>query len=173
VKPGRERAGRQSGFTLIELVVVTALITLMLFMAVPRFQVLVSGDDARRAARWLMLEVPLLKSRALQEQRDYRLHFDFDGQRAWVTHDGMTEEEVRQAADGGYRPPESVHWLDLAFAGGPTLSGRQATLRFYRRGYSDRVIIHLRDDNDRRFSVRVEAFLPRAEFHDRFVDFDE
>ncbi len=169
----RVRDDRQSGFTLIELVVVTALITLMLFMAVPRFQVLVSGDEARRAARWLMVEVPLLKSRAVQEQRDYLLHFDFDRRLAWVTHEGMKEEEARAAAEDGYRPPQSVRWADLAFAGGPTVSGAQAVLRFYRQGYSDRVFIHLQDDNDRRFSVLVEPFLPRPEFYDHFVDFNE
>ncbi len=169
----RVHAGRQSGFTLIELVVVTALITLMLFMAVPRFQVLVSGDDARRTARWLLMEVPLLKSRAVQEQRDYLLHFDFDRQLAWVTHEGMKEEQARAAAEDGYRPPESVRWADLTFAGGPTVSSAQAVLRFYRQGYSDRVFIHLRDDNDRRFSVKVEPFLPRPEFYDHFVDFHE
>ena len=85
----------------------------------------------------------------------------------------MTDEQMQKAADQGYRPPENVHWMDLAFAGGPILSSREAALRFYRRGYSDRVIIHLQDDNDRRFSVLVEPFLPKAEFYDRFVDFGE
>jgi prepilin-type N-terminal cleavage/methylation domain-containing protein len=163
---------RQSGFTLIELVVVTALISLMLFMAVPRFQVFVSADDAHRAARWLMMEIPLLKNRAVQEQKDFLLNFDFDQQLAWVTRDDMTEEEQQAAAAEGYRPPEAVRWSDLEFAGGPKIS-THAAIRFYHQGYSDRVLIHLQDDSDRRFSVLVEPFLPSAQFYDRYVDFDE
>ncbi len=164
---------RQGGFTLIELVVVTALITLMLFVAVPRFQVFLSGDDARRVARWLMMEIPLLKNRAVQEQKDFLLNFDFDQQLAWVTHDGMTEEEQQTAIAGGYRPPETVRWSDLEFAGGPKISTAQAALRFYHSGYSDRVLIHLQDDRERQFSVLVEPFLPDAQFYDHFIDFNE
>lgn len=168
----KKRGRRQGGFTLIELVVVTALISLMLFMAVPRFQVFLSADDAHRAARWLIMEIPLLKNRAVQEQQDFRLHFDFDRQLAWVTRDDMTEEEQQAAVDEGYRPPEAVRWSDLEFAGGPKISA-PAAIRFYHQGYSDRVLIHLQDDSDRRFSVLVEPFLPTVEFYDRYVDFDE
>lgn len=164
---------RQSGFTLIELVVVTALITLMLFIAIPRFQVLFSTDDARQAARWLMLKIPLLKDNALQEQKDYRLNFDFAEQVAWVSRDDMTEEELQAAVSSGYHPPGQVRWTDLEFGGGSKITADRAAIRFYRQGYSDKVIIHLQDDNDRQFSVLVEPFLSNVAFYDHYVNFDD
>jgi len=164
---------RQDGFTLIELVVVTALITLMLFIAVPRFQVFFSADDTRQTARWLMHQIPRLKDRAVQEQKVFLLNFDFSGQIAWVSHDAMTEEELQTAVASGYHPPEAVRWSDLEFVGGPKISSDRAAIRFYRKGYSDRVLIHLQDDSDRQFSILVEPFLSNVAFYDRYVNFDD
>lgn len=160
------------GFTLIELVVVTTLIALMLFIAIPRFRSLFATDDLRTVSRWLMAEVPLLKNTAITLQQDVTLNIDLDSQHMWVTHADMNDEQRQAAAEKDYQPPEAVQIRDVEFAGGATDTSGQVAISFYRQGYSDQVIIHLTDSAGRIFSLKIEPFLPRPILYSREVEFE-
>jgi len=156
------RLSQPDGFTLIELVVVTTLIALMLFVAIPRFRSLLATDDIRTVSRWLLAEVPLLKNTAVSLQQDVALNIDLDTGRMWVTHAEMNDEQRRAAAEKGYKPPEAVQIRDVEFARGDTRTSGQVAVSFYRQGYSDQVIIHLADADGRIFSLKIEPFQPNA-----------
>ena len=70
------RFDRLGGYTLIELVVVMALISTMFFFAMPRFQDNLLTDQVRKASRWIITQTRHLKQQSVREKKDYILHVD-------------------------------------------------------------------------------------------------
>ncbi len=64
------------GFTLIETIIVLALLAIVAAIALPSFQRLVVNSPLKTAARDLMAEIALQKERAIAESRQYRIVLD-------------------------------------------------------------------------------------------------
>ena len=163
-KPG------QIGFTLIELIVVMALLSLTLAIAMPRLQDFLLVDHARKAGRWIILQVPSLKDRAVREQKTYRMHIDIDTARIWISDETMDEDQLLEAASRGFELTGRLEVLDVEYPNAEKISSGTAEIRFHPRGYSDRAIIHLRDDEDR-FSFQVEPFLSNVIMFEDYISF--
>lgn len=160
------------GYTLIELIVVVALISMMLFFSVPRFQRAVFVNDTRQFSQWLTANVKVLKERSVREQRNYRLHVAMAEGRLWITHDGMSEEEIEDARNSAYQLPSGLLVMDVEYPGHNRVSSGRADIAFYRKGYSDRVLIHVKDDDDNRFSYLIECFLSNVEITEGYIGFE-
>ena len=105
-----------NGFTLIELIVVLSLISVMFFVATPRFSVFLFGDDTDTTLRWLMIKIRDVKQRSVAEQKDYVLNLDFENNRMWMTDESLeTDEDLIEARDKGYSLPEGLHLLDVEY----------------------------------------------------------
>ena len=74
-----------TGFTLVELIVVVALISLLLFIAMPRFQDTILSDERRKMANWIMFKTQSLREKSIRDQVVYVLHVDIDNQHMWVS----------------------------------------------------------------------------------------
>ena len=61
---------RIKGFTLIELIVVIALISIMLFLAIPKFQSDIFTDSTKKVSRWIIYKVPALKKMRSGSKKD-------------------------------------------------------------------------------------------------------
>ena len=162
---------RRHGFTLIELVVVLTLATIMLFVAIPRFQE-VFTDDLRRTSQWLLVKIPQLKAQAAAEKNRYALHFDFDDNRFWVSHGKMTDELLSAAQKQGRQLSDALSIRDIEFPLQDKIDSGQATIYFYEEGYSDKAIIHLEDDDGNTHSFLVEPFLNRVKIVEGYVEFE-
>ncbi len=158
------------GFTLIELVVVCALISLVLFLSIPRLEKIHTAGNMRQASQWLVINIPRLKEQAIQQQIDLSLHLDMRDNILWVSSPDMTDEQRDAARKEGFRLSESIRILDVEFPGEPVLSGGNAEICFYSRGFSDRAWIHLAEE-DRKRSFLVETFLNNVEQHDGYLGF--
>lgn len=66
------------GFTLIEIVIVLALLAIVTAIAFPTFRNLVVNSPLKTAARDLMAEIALQKERAIAENRQYRIVLDIN-----------------------------------------------------------------------------------------------
>ena len=159
------------GFTLIELVVVCALISLVLFLSIPRLEKVHTAGSMRQASQWLVINVPRLKEQAVREQIDLSLHPDMRDGILWVSSPDMTGEQRDAARKEGFQLSESIGIMDVQFPGEPILSGGSAEIRFYSRGFSDRAWIHLAED-DRKRSFLVETFLNDVEQHEGYLGFE-
>lgn len=168
--PIRPVTNRQA-FTLIELIVVISLIGTMLFFAVPRLQQSMFANETKKVSRWILLNVSALKDKAFKTQQRHVLHVDMVENRFWISHAAMTEKLLARAEKDGFSLPEGFRLLDVEFPGDRRVSGDTAAINFYPKGYSDRAIIHLADDNNRRRSYLVEPFLPRAKLKHKYVSF--
>lgn len=160
------------GFTLIELIVVIALLSIMLFTAVPRFQEVMT-DDTRAVSRWILWSIPELKQQAVTEKYRFTLNVGLNDNKLWITHETMDEEQLELAADAGYVFPEDIELLDVEFPDGKIITTGTAEINFYPKGYSDRAIIHVATEDDERLSYFIEPFLTYVKLLDSYVGYDD
>lgn len=158
---------------MIELLVVICLISLMLCIAVPRFQDILLTDNTNQVTRWIVAKVQALKAKAVRHQKRYVLHLNLDFNKMWVTHALMSEEELQTASQNAYRLPGDLKLRDVEYPGDEIISGGQADINFYQKGYSDMALIHIEDGNDEQLSFGVEPFLPRVRVHPKYVGFKD
>jgi prepilin-type N-terminal cleavage/methylation domain-containing protein len=162
---------RSGGFTLIELVVVIALIGTMLLFAVPNLQRLFV-DDTRKTSQWILLQVPKHRALAVSETRIYTLHVDMSEQKLWFSSMDMSDEALDSAMDRGIELDNSVRLLDVAYSYGDSVNSGEALILFYPKGYSDKAIIHIEEKNGNRRSFKFEPFLTQVELIEGYADFE-
>lgn len=163
----------REGFTLIELIVVISLIAIMLFLSVPRFSHFFTSDDTSMTLRWLIVKIRLLKTSAVNHQKTYTLHADMDSGLLWISNESMeTEEDKAAAREQGITLPEDVKLVDVEFPKTGRIPAGTADISFYKKGFSDRAIIHIEGAGDDMKSLVVEPFLSRVRVHDTYKSYD-
>jgi prepilin-type N-terminal cleavage/methylation domain-containing protein len=148
------------GFTLIELIVVLALISIMLFVTVPKFMETVFQDDLGKTSRWLIGTVRHLKTQSVKMQKRHYLHFDPGNMRFWLSHEAMSENDVEKAKESGFEIPEDLHVSTLLMDKSETKMNPIITISFYEKGYSDPAVFNVDDGSGKRTTLRIEPFLP-------------
>ena len=146
-------------FTLVELVVVTALIGIMLVVAIPRLSGGLFSDGSDATARYIIGTVRQLKEKAITDQKTYLLNVSPDIQRVWVTDADMAETDASSARDKGYRLPRGIRIDHVAFAGSERVSSGTVSIGFYPQGYSDKAAIRMRTNDGERLAFHIEPFL--------------
>ncbi len=164
-----ERIRQNKGFTLIELVVVISLISIMLFFSIPRFQDAILTDGKRNISQWIMGKIQFLKNIAVRDQKLYILHISIDNDLMWITNESMSEEEIQTAVKNGYELPGDIKVLDVEYLGKGKISVGQADILFYKKGYSDKAMIHIEDDKYNKMSFLIEPFLSKVKLFEKYV----
>ena len=147
------------GFTLIEMVVVTALISIMLVVAIPRLEGGLFSDGSDDAARWVIATVRGLKEKAVVENKTYLLNVSPDVQRLWITEAGMADTDADAAREAGYALPRGVNIDHVAFSQTERISSGTVPIAFYPGGYSDKAVIRVRTNDGDRLAFVIEPFL--------------
>ena len=162
-----------SGFTLIELIVVISLISMMLFLALPRLQSTLLFDSRKKAARWIIASVRSLRENALRGQKSFVLVVDLESQSLWATTEKSPEEEIESAKLNEFLLPENLKIIDVAYPLKGKVSSGQTEIRFYKKGYSDKALIHLEDDDNNQFTLAIEPFLSKIGVYEEYIGFEE
>jgi prepilin-type N-terminal cleavage/methylation domain-containing protein len=145
----RRGLGNDAGFTLLEIALVVLIISVVLGLTIPRLRDR-GHAELNAQAHHLELTFRLLRSEAALNGYAYRLNYDLDQQRYWVTpHEQASVDLAQFAADmgklaRGTRLNGDVLLTDVAL---PTLAGKVAQGQiftvFYPDGSVDPTIIHL------------------------------
>jgi prepilin-type N-terminal cleavage/methylation domain-containing protein len=160
-----------AGYTLLELIVVMALIGIVFFFAIPRFEGSFLLDDANKSSRWLIGKLQTLREDALRSRRLQTLHVDLDTGRLWVTAEGMSSDQVELALRRAQAPAGGGRVFAVEFAGHPRVNAGRADIRFFGDGHTDRVLVHLRN-GDAVASFLLEPFLAQVKRFDTMVGFE-
>ncbi len=160
-----------AGFTLIELMVVMLMITILLAVAIPRFEGSLLQDSAKLVTRRIIHTVRALRNRAVQQQKLQSLVIDLDDQRFWATSASMDEQAAASAAEKAFKLPESIRFMEVQFPHRDPINSGKAKILFYPAGYSDHAVIHVQNDDQERRSYMVEPLLPKVKLMEEWVDF--
>ena len=169
---GTTHNGQPAGFTLIELIVVLALLGLMLFFSLPRLQDNPFLDDTKKSSRWLIGKIQSLKESAIRDQKMYTLHFDLDSGRVWETNESMSQEEIESAVLNSYALPDDLRITDIEYPTKGKIYSGQTAITFYKAGYTDKALVHMQD-GDAFLSFLIEPFLPNVQFFEKYASFED
>jgi general secretion pathway protein H len=140
---------RQAGVTLLELLIVIALMAIIAALVVPMFGGPVSTSELRATARQLAAGLRLARSEAVSERRETFLVIDVAGKRFKV------DREARE-----YALPTKVD-LKLFTAQNDLVSQNVGSIRFYPDGGSNGGRITVASGN-RKFDVDVDWLTGRV-----------
>ena len=166
-------SGPCNGFTLIELIVVMALMGLMLFFTLPRLGDNPFLDDSKQSSRWLISKVQSLKESAIRDQKQYSLHFDLGSGRIWETNESMSPEDIEDAVlNSSYSLPDDLRILDIEYPQKGKIYTGQAEIIFYKAGYTDKALVHMQEGNTS-LSFLIEPFLSNVQFFESYASFED
>ena len=164
--------GQSGGFTLIELVVVMALMGLMLFVSLPRLQDNPFIDDSKETSRWLIGKIQTLKESAVRNQKQYSLLFDLDSGRVWETNESMSREEYESAALNSFALPDDVRIIDVEYPLKGKISAGQTEISFYKAGYTDKAFVHMQE-GETYLSFLIEPFLSNVQVFEKYKGLED
>ena len=72
----------------------------------------------------------------------------------------------------GYALPPDIRIEDVEYPDFQQVTTGQVQIHFYKKGYSDRVIIHLIDNDDEQRSLWIEPFLQQVKLFEKYVTFE-
>lgn len=147
-------------FTLMELVVVMALVSIMLVVAIPRLGPGLFSDGGDDTARWIIATVQGLKTRSVMDQRTCFLHVSLDDQTMWISVDASSASETEtEVPERLYPLPDGVSIEQVDFSSTHFVSAGTVAVAFYPKGYSDKAVIRIQNRNGERMSFFIEPFL--------------
>ena len=163
--------GHLNGFTLMELIVVMALLSLMLVFSVPRLHKTFFLDDSKSSSRWIIGKIQTLKETAVRTQKHHRLHFDLDTQHYWETDESMSADDLETAAMEPKPLPDGLKIADIEFPVRGKVSSGRTHITFYKGGYSDKALIHTQD-RETYVSYLIEPFLSEVTRYETYAGFE-
>jgi general secretion pathway protein H len=161
----------ETGFTLIELMVVLVLIGLFLGLVVPRLPG-VGEDRLQATGRHISGLVRHLYNEAALTGQEHRLRIDFatgriGGRR--LEADGELVDVDGSGRDGTL--PASVRLLDVVLQGGRKSSSGRFEARILPIGWVDETVIHLAGDNGHMLTLYLQPLTGLTDFYDGYREF--
>jgi len=162
-----------TGFTLIELTVVVSLITLMLFLAIPRFETTLFSDNTNKTSRWIVLKTKALRENAVRDHKRYILQADMSANSLRALDETMTEDMLQNGPQNVFEFPVDIKLVDVEYPVKGKISSGRIDISFYKNGYSDKAIIHIEDEDHHQLSFLLEPFLPYTKLFKEYISFEE
>ncbi len=164
---------KRAGFTLLELIVVLAVLGSVLFMILPRFSTLLPGNNRTGGINLLLNTINELKKKSIIENINYTLHLNVTKSTLWVTQQSMTPKSLSRAREDAFQLDESIRIGGVEFYGISSQIEDEYQFHFSREGYCDMALIHIENrDNGENFTIVTSAFLSSAEIRKGYFSFD-
>ncbi len=167
------RATDPSGFTLIELIVVTALIGIMLAISVPSLRNSMFTDPLKSTTRKIIGLVTGVRELAVRSQQSYLLHISQLENRIWYEAEVVdkAKKENDPLKGGELQFPESVRISGIWVDGDEGSSEGQVVVWISKQGLFSDTIIRIEDHDGNHLNVRFYPFLKPAIVSDQVTPF--
>jgi prepilin-type N-terminal cleavage/methylation domain-containing protein len=152
---------RESGFTLMEIILVMVIISIMFGFAVPRLDSFLTADKSKKGVRLFNGFIRELKISSLKKTKDFLLVIDPDSDSFWIEPEKDNEPDKKNLGK------------DIDISGVQTGTSDYSTtkktyIRFYSKGYNDPFIVILKNrKDDKIFSIAVHPFLTEPAVYDK------
>ncbi len=156
-------ARKEEAFTLLELLVVTTLISIMLAVSVPALRDTLFTDQLKASTRKIIGTVKGVREAAIRKQLQIPLHLDTDEGTIWYDDNGKTIQ---------HDLPSSVKIVDVWTKSGGKNDTGDIVLNISKQGYMDHTVIHLSDDSDANMSIVFSPFLGSIEVFDEYISLE-
>lgn len=149
--------------------VVMLLISLVMAIAIPRFEGSAFQDPVKKISRWMINTCRILRSTAVQKQKVQALVIDLNNNRLWIVNEEMSEEQMSAAADKAFQLPKALRIVDVQLPNKEPISSGTVEVHFYPAGYAEKVAIHLENEDAKRFSFLIEPLLSKVKFFTEWI----
>ena len=68
--------------------------------------------------------------------------------------------------------PDDIQVLDVEYPGEEIISEGRADIHFYKRGYSDKAMIHVENNDNEQLSFLIEPFLSKVKVYEKYEGFE-
>jgi len=159
----------QTGFTLLELLVVIILAGVIVVLAVPSTRDALTGDSLKKASRQFIAMERKLRGDAVRDQIDYILCIDIPNSAYWVITSDMTPEKQDEIKKTAKRLPADVVIADIVDASNKKKFDGEVRIIFRKSNTCSPALIHLsyKEDN---MTIAVNPFLGVTDVYDKYVD---
>ena len=160
---------KNKGFTLLELLLVIALIGIILVLAVPSLRDTITGDDLKKSTRLLIGLERKLRAEAVRDQINYLLCFDLPTASYWVIASDMTSEKQNEMKKRKQQLPSGVKILDIVDDKGKKNTETEVRIKFSKNNVCSPTVIHLASDEDK-MTIVINPFLGITDIYDKYID---
>jgi prepilin-type N-terminal cleavage/methylation domain-containing protein len=163
--------GKQNrrGFTLVELLLVIALIGVVYMLAVPSTRDVLTGDKLKKISRQLIGLERKLRVEAVRDQLDYILCMDLSDSAYWVIASDMTPEKQDEIKKRRQHLPSDVVITDIVDENDKKKSEGEAKIVFKKNNICSPAIIHLSYEENK-MTIVINPFLGVTDIYDKYVD---
>ena len=156
---------RSSGFTLVELLIVTLLLAIFLTFASVNWQVF-SGQNGESFLESFSIEVTLLREEAISNYEERAIQFDLSTNSIYI---GWPDREKGFVQTGEVKVPEPYTLKDVVVNGEKVTLGK-AAMRFLSSGVTDRVILHLVSGKDQFYTLLLNPLTARVTGENGYIE---
>lgn len=160
--PTNERIQEQKGFTLLELIVVCALIGIMLTISTPSLRSAFFTNPLKSSARQVVGFINEVRQTAVRNQEPYNLNISQLENRIWYEKVTEKEENIEGKSDSSktkeLQLPETVSLERVWLQSRGVLPEDQTTFWISKKGYMEQAAIQLSDELDNSLSVQINPF---------------
>jgi prepilin-type N-terminal cleavage/methylation domain-containing protein len=169
---GNPRIRRASGFTLLELLVVLAILGIFLGMFSLRTGGIVSEGDLRLASRMIIAQVGYFRGKAASTRSEQFLFFNIDKDRLEKEiADGETGSETFQnRREIILQLPKGVDLVDISVERRGKFQEGDVSIRFSPNGCLERTLVHMRNAENEIYTIEFNPLTGQATLHDSYVD---
>jgi type II secretion system protein H len=162
---------RKKGFTLVELLIVLVVLGLMLALAIPKLGE-IGEANLKRSARHLTGMIRFLRDDSQAKKAVYRIKFDIQNSHYWAEVLTQTSDKTVE-----FKRYQSVMVDEVSLSGQTTFRDVQVashpddpTILFTPNGWVEHALIHLRDGDNKDFTLIVNSLTGNTDLRDGYVE---
>ena len=161
------------GFTLLELIVVCALIGIMLTISAPSLRIAFFTNPLKSTARQVVGFINEVRQTAVRSQEPYNLHISQLENRIWYEKtekegEDDIEDEFETSTKKEVQLPDTVSFSKVWLQSSGVLSEDKTTFWISKKGYMEQAAILLSDEFDNSLSVQLNPFTDPIAVTDEF-----